>query len=84
MAIPQIDKCDEYERYAEHCLGMAKTARAQESRVTLREMAAEWLKLADASSFQHQAGGRASVAATKHSMLRTPARSSKGAFHVGS
>jgi hypothetical protein len=48
MAAPKIDKHEEYERYAEHCLAMAKIARDQESRVTLREMAAEWLRLADA------------------------------------
>ena len=33
--------------YAEHCLAMAKLPRDQKSRVVLREMAAEWLKLAD-------------------------------------
>jgi hypothetical protein len=40
-------KHDEYVRYAEHCLAMAKIAPEHESRVVLREMAAEWLRLAD-------------------------------------
>jgi hypothetical protein len=37
----------EYVRYAEHCLAMAKLAPDQQSRLVQREMAAEWLKLAD-------------------------------------
>ena len=48
MAIGKNDKHDEYTRYAEHCLAMAKIAPEHESRVVLREMAAEWLRLADA------------------------------------
>jgi hypothetical protein len=48
MAIRKNNKQEEYVRYAEHCLEMAKIAPDQESRVVLREMAAEWLKLADA------------------------------------
>ena len=37
----------EYVSYAEHCLAMAKIAPEHDSRVVLREMAAEWLRLAD-------------------------------------
>jgi hypothetical protein len=40
-------KHDAYVSYAEHCLAMAKTASEHESRVVLREMAAEWLRLMD-------------------------------------
>jgi hypothetical protein len=40
------DKHEEYTRYAEHCLAMARIAPSQESRVIQREMAAEWLRLA--------------------------------------
>jgi len=47
MAIRKAEKCEEYVRYAEHCLTMAKIASDQASRILLREMAAEWLKLAD-------------------------------------
>ena len=47
MAAPILDKPEEYTRYAEHCLGMAKIAPDQEARVTLRQMAAECLQLAD-------------------------------------
>ncbi len=47
MAIPNNDKRKEYERYAEHCLKMAKLAIDQPSRIIQREMAAEWLKLSE-------------------------------------
>ena len=39
---------DEYRRYADHCLKMVAPAPNREDRVIQREMAAEWLKLADA------------------------------------
>jgi hypothetical protein len=38
----------EYARYAVHCLKMVPVAPVQKYRVIQREMAAEWLKLADA------------------------------------
>jgi hypothetical protein len=47
MAAGTSDKHDEYMRYAEHCLAMVKVAPEHESRVILREMAAEWLRLAE-------------------------------------
>jgi hypothetical protein len=40
-------KHEEYASYAEHCLAMAKIAPEHDSRFVLREMAAEWLRLAD-------------------------------------
>ncbi len=50
MAIPKNDKQQhrEYARYAEHCLKMVPVAPDQEYRTLQREMAAEWLKLAEA------------------------------------
>jgi hypothetical protein len=48
VAIPKNDKHKEYTRYAEHCLYLVSTIKAQEDRAINREMAAEWLKLADA------------------------------------
>ena len=48
MAIPKNDKHKEYARYAEHCLHMVTVAKDQDARAIQREMAAEWLKLADA------------------------------------
>ena len=48
MAIPQTDKHKEYVGYAEHCLKTATVITDRKSRAILREMAAEWLKLADA------------------------------------
>jgi len=47
MAIPKNGKHKDYSRYAEHCLQMVTVARDQESRSIQREMAAEWLKLAE-------------------------------------
>jgi hypothetical protein len=48
MANPKNKKHKEYTRFAAHCLEMVTLARDQESRSIQREMAAEWLKLADA------------------------------------
>ena len=42
------DKFKDYTRYAAHCLNMVASTRDQELRCIQREMAAEWLKLADA------------------------------------
>ena len=47
MKKPKTDKHEEYVRYAEHCLAMAKLAPDQVSRTIQREMAAEWLRLAE-------------------------------------
>jgi hypothetical protein len=41
------DKHKEYARYAAHCLEMTATAKGHDARTILRDMAAEWLKLAD-------------------------------------
>jgi DNA primase len=48
MAKPKNDKRKDYARYAAHCLDMVTTTKDQEARCINREMAAEWLKLADA------------------------------------
>ena len=48
MAIPKSDRHKDYARYAEHCLNMVTAAKDQKSRAIQREMAAEWLRLADA------------------------------------
>jgi hypothetical protein len=48
MAAPTNDKHKNYARYAAHCLGTTTSLTAQEDRAINREMAAEWLKLADA------------------------------------
>jgi hypothetical protein len=47
MAIPKNGKHKEYARYAAHCLNLVASTRDQDSRCINREMAAEWLKLAD-------------------------------------
>jgi hypothetical protein len=47
MAIAGNKKRKEYSRYAAHCLQMVAAARDQELRSIEREMAAEWLRLAD-------------------------------------
>jgi hypothetical protein len=48
MAKPKNDTHKNYARYAAHCLDMVTTTKDQEARSINREMAAEWLKLADA------------------------------------
>jgi len=48
MTIPPNDKHKNYARYAEHCLTMVTTTTDQDARALNREMAAEWLMLADA------------------------------------
>ncbi len=48
MAILKNDKHKEYTRFAAHCLEMVTITREPESRSIQREMAAEWLRLADA------------------------------------
>ena len=47
MADRSIDKREQYVTYATHCLQLAKVAADKASRVILREMAAEWLNLAE-------------------------------------
>jgi hypothetical protein len=42
-----IDDRERYVGYATHCLQLAKVTTDQESRAILKEMAAEWLKLAE-------------------------------------
>ena len=46
-AVPKNTKHKDYVRYAEHCLNMVMLAKSQEDRSIQREMAAEWLRLAD-------------------------------------
>jgi hypothetical protein len=48
MAQLTNDKHKEYTRYAAHCLNMMGVAEDRDARSIQREMAAEWLKLADA------------------------------------
>ena len=48
VAVPQNDKHKDYARYAAHCLDTVTTTKDQDARAIQREMAAEWLRLADA------------------------------------
>jgi hypothetical protein len=47
MADQSIEKRERYVSYATHCLQLAKATADRESRAILREMASEWLKLAE-------------------------------------
>jgi hypothetical protein len=47
MADRSIDTRERYVAFATHCLQLAKVAADNQSRTILREMAAEWLKLAE-------------------------------------
>jgi hypothetical protein len=48
MAISNNQKYEDYAHYAAHCLYLVTAANDPDSRAIQREMAAEWLKLADA------------------------------------
>jgi len=48
MTISKSDRHKEYARFAAHCLDMVNMVRDQKSRSILREMAVEWMLLADA------------------------------------
>lgn len=48
MAIPKNSTHEDYVRYATHCLDLVPVTTDQEARAINREMAAEWLRLADA------------------------------------
>jgi hypothetical protein len=45
MAVLTIEKREEYVGYAEYCVKLARQTDDWETRVILREMAAEWLKI---------------------------------------
>jgi RNA 3'-terminal phosphate cyclase len=46
VALSTADTAAEYTRYAEHCVETARILREQKARTLHREMAAEWIKLA--------------------------------------
>jgi hypothetical protein len=48
MAVPKNNKHKEYAGYAVHCLEIVPAIPDQEYRNVQREMAAEWLRLAEA------------------------------------
>jgi hypothetical protein len=50
MADQSIDKREQYVAFATQCLQLPKVAGDNQSRTVLREMAAEWLKLAEVTS----------------------------------
>ena len=47
--VPKKNKYKQYVLYAEHCLAKAKTLPDKEARLIQREMATEWLRLAEQS-----------------------------------
>jgi hypothetical protein len=49
MQGPRTAKCEKYVGYANHCLILASTTTNEENRILLRQMAAEWLELAEAA-----------------------------------
>jgi hypothetical protein len=48
MGIPKDHKHKDYAQYAAHCLHLATVATDPDARAIQQEMAAEWLKSADA------------------------------------
>jgi hypothetical protein len=47
MAVPRKNKHKDYTRYAAHCLDLVPATKDQDARSINRDMAAEWLRLAD-------------------------------------
>ena len=47
MANQNNEKHKEYARYATHCLDMVTITKDRDARAIQREMAAEWMRLAD-------------------------------------
>jgi hypothetical protein len=58
MAILNKDKHKEYARFAAYCLEMVPVTEERGMRLIHREMAAEWLHLADAALHQSKKSGR--------------------------
>ena len=71
MRAPKNDKFKDYTHYAEYCLNAVASTRDQELRCAQREMAAEWLRLADLVRRPHKSkqmqadAGRHSIAAPR-------------------
>ena len=61
MAAPKSVRHRDYIRYAEHCLNLVPAISARDGRALNREMAAEWLRLADATRAPARNEGRAFV-----------------------
>jgi hypothetical protein len=72
MADQSIDKREQYVAFATHCLQLAKVAGDSQSRTVLREMAAEWLNLAEAASEANGASQSSERTTAKPSRRLTP------------
>jgi hypothetical protein len=58
LGIPNADKAAEYMRYAEQCVETARILRHHEARTLHREMAAEWIRLAQGAAEDAAFGAR--------------------------
>jgi hypothetical protein len=58
LGIANANKAAQYTRYAEHCVETARTLREQEARILHREMAAEWIRLAQLIAEEVALGAR--------------------------
>jgi hypothetical protein len=55
VALSKADKAIEYVNYAKHCVKVARIMADRESRMAMREMAGEWMKLASQSAIDNEA-----------------------------
>jgi hypothetical protein len=55
VALSKADKAIEYVNYAKHCVKVARIIADRESRMAMREMAGEWMKLASQSAIDNEA-----------------------------
>ena len=47
-SISCVDRSEQYRRFAQECLGMARTSESEQTRVILIQMAQVWFRLAEA------------------------------------
>jgi hypothetical protein len=69
LRITNADKAAEYMRYAEHCVKTAKILGQHEARTLHREMAAEWMELAQ-RRMEEATSGAQSIPQRRKTRLR--------------
>ena len=51
-----VDRSDQYRRFAQECLEMARTSESEQTRVVLIQMAQVWFRLAEARASENGKG----------------------------
>jgi hypothetical protein len=64
-SISCVDRSDQYRRFAQECLEMARTSEGEQTRVVLIQMAQVWFRLAKAHEPENAGAGHRPDAGTK-------------------